>query len=246
MKFFSDLKKTTKEKTSSVKESVTDAGRKGSDYFKKRAMPLLFGALTVLVLVLAAALILGAGTEKDYSTDPQHLMARARSKEVVKCGIESINTFFEDYYFAQSEGNTTDMEAMYDHPEKTKITAQLSTIIESYSDIEVYVTPGIRQGEVVCFVYNSIHFNNIDTPAPSVDSFYIYMDAENNRVQILTSMYTDEAVRNYMKLISYRNPIRSLLTSVQDGLYGALESNTDLRNLYVVMSSMTNNVIDNN
>ena len=217
-----------------------EVGDKISSTYRKRAVPILFGILTLLIIVLAASMILGAGYEKESSKDKRNLMDIARSKNVIECRIDSINDFFDSYYKAQAEGNTTLMEGMFDHPEKANITAQLSTIIENYSDIQVYVTPGLNKGEVVCFVYNLIHFNNILTAAPSVDSYYIYMDSENDKVLISTAMYTDESVRNFMKLISFRNPIRSVLSSAQDGLYGALESNTDLRNLYVVMSSMIN------
>ena len=265
MKFFDKLKNNTKEKidmavtTSISKAEITKellksnpAVAKGkevqdkiSSTYRKRAVPILFCILAMLIVVLAASIILGAGYEKDTSKQSENLMDLARKKNVIECDIDAINDFFEDFYSAQAEGNTTLMEGMYNNPEKANITAALSTIIDYYSDLKVYVTPGLKQNEVVCFVYNEIHFNNIATAAPSVDSFYIYMDTENNKVQILTSMYTDETVRNFMKLISIRNPVRSVLTAAQDGLYGALESNTDLRNLYVVMSSMTNSTNGN-
>ena len=233
------------QKSIEVGDIISATYEKSSNFYRKRSVPILFGILAVLVIALAASMILGAGIEKDVSRDPQNLMRLARRKDVVECNVDSINTFFEDFYSAQAEGNTSVMEGMYDDPSKANISTALSTIIDSYSDLEVYVTPGLSQNEVVCFVYNLIHFNNITTAAPSVDSFYIRMDTENNRIQILTSMYSDNSVRNYMKLISLRNPIRSILTAAQDGLYGALESNTDLRNLYVVMSSMTNATNDN-
>ena len=52
-------------------------------------------------------------------------------------------------------------------------------------------------------------------------------------------MYSDEEINNFLTLISLREPVRSLLSSTEDSLYGILEKNSELRNLYVIMSTMT-------
>ena len=113
MKFFDKLKNNTKEKidmavtTSISKAEITKellksnpAVAKGkevqdkiSSTYRKRAVPILFCILAMLIVVLAASIILGAGYEKDTSKQSENLMDLARKKNVIECDIDAINDF---------------------------------------------------------------------------------------------------------------------------------------------------------
>lgn len=209
-------------------------------FYREKKIPVLLTALAVLIVVLAFTLLMGGGVEeKVVETKYQQWMRQLRTKDIVECRVDSINEFFEDYYTALSEGDTTALESMYDDPLSANITTELSSIVSSYANITVYVTPGINDNEVVAFVYNDIYFVNIDQATPAVDSFYLKMDTESNSVYIMTAMYTDADINTFMYLASYREPIRSLLSNTESQLNAILESNDDLRNIYIIMSAMT-------
>ena len=208
-------------------------------FYKKRAVPFLCVILGILIVILVYALVSGAGVD---NTDDRTMMERVRSKDVIECNISSINNFFYAYYSALASGEETVLNDSYDNPKEANIPTDLSTIVDKISNIKVYVTPGINQNEVAAFVSYDIYFDNISASAPSVDSYYLYVDSDAGTIKIMTDMYKDEDINSMLTLISYRNPIRTLLADTEADLYDILNENPDLRNLYVVMSSMTSNV----
>lgn len=215
-----------------------------ASFYKKRTIPILICALCILIVALVFVLLLGAGQAKDSETKYQKWMRQLRTKDIAVCQIETINDFFDEYYYALSEGDTTALEAMYDDPQNANITTELAQIVESYSDITVYATPGINSGEVLAFVSYNINFVNIESAAPAVDSFYIMMDSEINSIYILTGMYTDSDINTFMYLASYREPVRSLLADAEEGLNSILESDSELRNIYIIMNAMADDEDD--
>ncbi len=211
----------------------------------KRKNPGLTGRIPVFVLVfilaglfvvLALILVSGAGTN---TGNDRTMMQIVRGKKVAACNLSTINDFFDDYYAAMSSGDTSVIESSYDDPSRAGYSVQISEIIDSYSDIEVYVTTGLNDGEIAAFVVNNINFVNISDPAPSVDSFYLSVSEDGTEIKIMAEMYVSEDINEFLTLLAMRNPIRSVLQATEDTLYGILESNEDLRNLYVVMNSYT-------
>lgn len=209
-----------------------------SDFYKQKAVPILVCALAVLVVILVFVLLLGGGQDTVSLTKYQLWMEQLRTKDIAKCQYEPINDFFDEYYQALSDGDTTALEAMVDDSEQAGITTELSSIVESYSDITVYITPGINTGEVLCFVAYSINFINIESAAPAVDSFYLKMDSETGTIYIMTAMYTDADINTFMYLASYREPVKSLLTDTESQLNSVLEDDSELRNIYIIMNAM--------
>ena len=219
--------------------------RKVKKFFKKlkriyhqKKLPILITTLAVLIVILVFVLLIGPQEEEVTITKYQEWMKQLRSKDIVVCQVDTINDFFDEYYEALSEGDTTTLESLYDDPLSANITTELSSIVESYSDLTVYVTPGINSGEVAVFVHYYINFVNIESATPAVDSFYIMMDTELNSVYILTSMYTDADINTFLYLASYRNPIRDLLSDTEDELNVILEEDSELRNIYIIMNAM--------
>ncbi len=192
--------------------------------------------LAGLFVVLALVLISGIGTD---TGNDRTMMQIVREKKVAPCTLSTINDFFEDYYTAMSSGDTSVIESSYDDPSRAGYSVQISEIIDSYSDIEVYITTGLNDGEAAAFVVNNINFVNIDDPAPSVDSFYLSVSEDGTDIKIMTAMYESEDINEFLTLLAMRDPVRSVLQTTEDTLYGILESNEDLRNLYVVMNSYT-------
>ena len=60
----------------------------------------------------------------------------------------------------------------------------------------------------------------------------------------LADMYEDTNIIRFLRLASYLQPIRTLMSDSDVRLETALESDKDLKNLYIVMQSMTDAVLD--
>ena len=208
-------------------------------FYKEKAVPVLVCILAVLIVLLIFVLLLGGGQESSTVTEYQEWMIQLRNKDIAECPYDCINDFFDEYYTALCEGDTTTLETLVDDAESSNITTELSSIVESYSNITVYVTPGINDDEVLAFVAYDINFVNIESEAPAVDSFYIKTDTETNSIYIMTEMYTDADINAFMYLASYREPIRSLLTDTEEELNSILESDSELRNIYIIMNAMS-------
>ncbi|MCQ2512829.1 MAG: hypothetical protein MJ092_05520, partial [Lachnospiraceae bacterium] len=126
-------------------------------------------AILVVIAVIVAALVFGiiflTGKEKKSS---KNYMDQLRTQKIVQCEIKPVNQFFTDYYNSLSAGNTTDLENMFDDPEKANVSAGISTIVEQYSDLEIYLTEGMKENEYVVFVCNNVKFNNIKSCYTSI------------------------------------------------------------------------------
>ena len=228
---------TRKQMTAVRGQMKTDNTKKPFKLKKKHVIPILVILLIIAVAVIAV--IFFATRDTKQAASMEELMQKVRSKDVVVCRIDSVNDFFEDYYDAVAAGDEEALTALFDDPEKAKYSVDISEIISRYDSMKVYITPGMEPGEAAAFVYTEIYFSGVDVPAPSVESFYLLLDEKNNAVKIMTKQYSDESVNNFLTLVSMREPVRSLMSSTEDSLYGVLEENDELRNLYIIMSSMT-------
>lgn len=208
--------------------------KKGS-FFKNRKALLALIILAALIIVIVAVLLIKGGNAKKNAG----YMDQIRNQEIKLNDVSAVDDFFTNYYTALSSGNTTELEKMFDEPEKANITTEISTIVNQYDNFQIYVTPGIDDNSIVAFVYNDIHFANIDATAPSVDSFYLRYDPDLSVLKIDSDMYTDQDILKFMNLVSYREPIRTLLKDTNDKLSASLAANKDLNNLYILMQSMT-------
>ena len=211
-----------------------------SKFYREKAVPILVCVLAVLIVLLIFVLLLGGGQESSAGTTKyQEWMIQLRNKDIAECPYDCINDFFDEYYTALCEGDTTTLETLVDDTESSNITTELSSIVESYSDITVYVTPGINEDEVLAFVSYNINFVNIESEAPAVDSFYLKADTQTNTVYIMAEMYTDADINAFMYLASYREPVRSLLSDTEEDLNAILEEDAELRNIYIIMNAMS-------
>ena len=206
-----------------------------------RNRAVLFSCLALVVIAALVIVLLTTcdGRGRDPSiTDEQQLMEYVRKNRVIPCYVPSINNFFIVYYNAFATGDTQILEDSYDDPRLANISAEAADIIDRITSVKVYITPGLKKNEVAVFVTYNIFFENINVPVPSADSYYIYMDTAKSQIKILSKMYTDKQVNELLTLISYKEPLRSILAETDKQLDEALKNNTDLRNIYVIMSSM--------
>ena len=219
------------------KEKPKKSGNAFSKFIKQHKA--LSAIIILLLLIIIVVVVLAAGRSPKKSARGGNYMDQIRNQEIKLNDVAAIDDFFINYYTAVSSGNMTDLESMFDDPTKANITTEVSTIVSQYDNFQVYVTPGIEENDIVAFVSYDIHFDNIDATAPSVDSFYLKYDQDQAALKICSDMYTDQEILKFMNLVSYREPIRSLLTDTNNRLSNALAGNKDLNNLYILMQSIT-------
>lgn len=227
-----------------AQEQITaEPGNTEKDTRKTPVLKIVLGAIAILVTAaVIAGIIIYAGKEKKNGYS-RNYMDQLRLQEIRLSEDESFQTFFRQYYDAMSSGDTTILEGMFDNPEKVDVSAGVSTIVEAYENLAVYVTEGINENEYIAFVYNDVKFNNIGTRAPSVDCFYLVTD-ENGGIRISWDMYQNKDKIRFLRLASYMMPIRQLLADSDAALQNALNQDKDLKNLYIVMQSMTDAVLE--
>jgi len=221
---------------------ITTNKRKQGQLLK--LFPFALAIIGIALIVVAILLINNSRNDRNGGslTPEQQLMEYVRSKRVVPCHVNSINNFFFMYYNAWSQGDTTFLEGTFDNPKQARVSANVSEMVDYVSGIKVYITPGLRKNEVAAFVSYNMHFKNIKDLAPAMDSFYILMDTRDSQIKIMTKMYSDREVANLLALVSYKNPVRTLMNETQENLYEVLEKNNELRNLYYLMNSMSETV----
>ena len=204
----------------------------------------------IIFAVVAAVIIIGVAVgivlclKREKKGYDRNYMDQLRNQEIAVTEDETINAFFRSYYDAMSAGDTTILEGMYDDPSKANVSAAISTIVENYDNLQVYTTKGREDDELAVFVSNDVKFHNINTTAPSVDCFYLIKGPEEGTYKICADMYQDADIIRFLRIASYLQPIRQLMADSDARLESALNSDKDLKNLYIVMQSMTDAVLD--
>ncbi len=210
---------------------------------KKMILKIVLGVIALLIVAAVVTGIVVLSRKEDNNGYSRNFMDQLRMQEIRLVEDEPANSFFQQYYDAMCAGDTTILEGMYDNPAKADVSAGVSTIVESYDNLAVYMTGGLEKNEFVAFVYNDVKFNNINTLAPSVDCFYLVM-GDDGLYKICWDMNQNVDKIRFCRLASYMMPIRQLLSDSDAALQSALSQDKDLKNLYIVMQSMTDAVLE--
>lgn len=214
---------------------------------KGNQKPLIVAAIVVgLIAVIVIALVIISQKEStvDVRFQNDNYMEKIQSLDIVTSGDEAINKFFADYYNGLSAGDIESLKSMFDKPNSAKVSDEISTLVEAYNNLIIYTAPGIKENEMAVFVRNDVKFYNINTLAPSLDCFYVTIDSKDSSIKIRSDMFENADIIRYLTLCSYRDPIKTLLTDTNSALDSALNSDKELKNLYIVMQSMTNAVLN--
>ncbi|MBO4289269.1 MAG: SH3 domain-containing protein [Lachnospiraceae bacterium] len=145
----------------------------------------------------------------------------AWSKDTEEAVVDLVNS----YYAARTLGDVEQLRAILDErvsvsEDKAKAEAK---VVDSYQNINVYTTPGRKDGEFVSYVSFEMKFKNINTPAPGLSPCYILKD-ENGNLRLLTWEYivaNDESLKEYMSEKGSCDAIRELGASVETNFQNA-------------------------
>ena len=160
----------------------------------------------------------------------ERVSAGAENNTATESTDSTINDFFQQYYRAMADGDVTQMDAMFDQEGYAVTSSALDSLIDSFENIRVYTAPGLKENEIAAFVYSDVKFANIDTSAPSVESFYL--TKESGEPKIMTSMYSDAYIAEYLTLLSEKAPIKSIMDNTEYWLATTLKTDTGLKEIY--------------
>lgn len=108
---------------------------------------------------------------------------------------------------------------------------------EHFTDYEFIIHPGINEFDYIVYVTYNEKIVLIDTPAPCMECYYIYLDPSTNRPYIylgITSLDTDA----YCAAVTQREDIQALAAATDQAMTDALLSDDDLKDFY---NRLTNN-----
>lgn len=106
---------------------------------------------------------------------------------------------------------------------------------ENFKDYSLLMLPGINEFAYVAFVTYSEKLVLIDTPAPCMESYFIYLDKYNGNPYIylgVTSLETDA----YYTALEQRDDVQALAEKTNKAMEEAVLKDDDLMNFYQNMS----------
>ncbi|MBQ8597229.1 MAG: SH3 domain-containing protein [Lachnospiraceae bacterium] len=125
-----------------------------------------------------------------------------------------VNNLVRTYYDAQASGDLeviSSLNTYLNDIEKIRV-EEMSKYIESYPVLTVYTKPGMTENTYVAYVYSEVKFEDVDTPLPGMQTYYIGQD-ENSNYFINDGTY-DDATWDYIREITLQDDVVDLNNKV--------------------------------
>ncbi len=200
-----------------------------SEHYQYFAVGLLFIILIVVLVVFNFTRDKGsskakADEETEESTDQPAALSGTDEIPVPDVALEQnmheeVNSFFAEYYTAMAEGDIDKVGSMWSNlDDENRIRFETkASFTESYNNMSCYTKPGPTDGSYIAFVYYEIKFNNIDTTAPGLSTFYLCKNSDGDiYIQDMSSIPDNQ--KEYISAIANQSDVQELLTEV-DSLY---------------------------
>ena len=161
--------------------------KKFTDFFVKYRR--YFGA-AVLFVILVVILVKCTGPQKNGNETQAGTEVVTQTTQYQQIGkLEKdadpeLVTLIENYYAAYAGGDTETLETLaqpLSENEKSYIET-FSKYFEDYQNITCYSTKGATEDSYLVSVCYDLKFEDVDTPAPSMDFFYVERDGKGNFV----------------------------------------------------------------
>lgn len=165
-------------------------------------------------------------------SETQEIMANARKSETLM--NFAISALIQRYYNACLLGDMQMLSRCVTDPAFLREEAYYQAryaYTEAFSDYNFVIHPGINEFDFIVYVTYKEKIVLIDTPAPSIDSYYISLDPVTNRPSIflgVTSLDTDA----YCKTIMQQDDVQALVEKTKQEMADALLADDDLKDFY--------------
>lgn len=104
---------------------------------------------------------------------------------------------------------------------------QQKQYIEGYQNISCYTVPGLRDGEMVAYVYYEIRYTDVETPAPSLVRIYA-VQGEDGQYRIYDQAMSEELIA-YLDQLAVNEDVRLLSSQVDQKMEEAMAADAALR-----------------
>lgn len=116
----------------------------------------------------------------------------------------------------------------------------VSEYVEGYENIDCFTATGLQEDTYVVLARSELKFKNIKTLAPGLTGFYVKKDTNGNWV-IYTGILTDEESA-YRDSVYECEGVKDLISDTETKYQEALESDTDLRELYARLQEQASSI----
>ncbi len=109
---------------------------------------------------------------------------------------------------------------------KNLLASDENTLIDSYSDIQVYTYPGQLQNEYIAFAEYTYKYKGYDAEIPALTEFYLWPD-ENDQLVIVEDIPSD--VLDYIHEAEKMDAVETLVVQAQNNYQYVMDSNPELK-----------------
>lgn len=205
----------------------------------RKSIPILLGALLILVLVIAivrntiisgklskSQSQAGNGTESERELSEEE---RAAEIPLEENSYDYVNLFIQNYYNACQNGDVdayVSMRSYTDETEKVRMQKK-ADYIEAYQNLDIYTKQGPVEMSYIVYVLYEVKFYNIDTLAPGLSTLYLCTNEEGELY--VFSGEIDENATEYIRLVSTQDDVKDLFNKVTVTYKDAIDSDEVLR-----------------
>lgn len=245
--------KTPKEGGTSFLDKVKDLYSKWLEVYNKNTMQILFGALTCLIIILVIAIVATYPYKVDNNDDKQKTTAPVEetttepeletttekptiNPEAEGSDIHSLIAGYIDAAYIKA-----DMEAValvVDDTTNINVEKYKSRqkYIEAYENILCYKLESAIENAYIVFVTYDAKLYNIETLAPSAETFIVKYDTANSKY-IIHNLTVGEVIDSYIAGASKIELISEKRAEVESRLKAALNKDAELKKVYDIMIS---------
>ena len=220
-----------------MKDFDVRAGRQSRHnlpWWKEIAQILRKNTKSLVIVVLAAVVLLGAGVflgamigrgntaDETASAETQTAEAESRTEEneVAYVPLEEnaypeINALIEQYYQAAAEGDIDTINSIKDYSEQTELLQiqEKSNYLEGYEDINCYTKPGPEENSYVVYASYYAKFKDIDRTVCGLNTFVVCQNSDGE--YYIHDCTNDEAMREYRINVTKQDDVVELFNRVQ-------------------------------
>ena len=151
-----------------------------------------------------------------------------------------INDVVRKYYDAQANGDIETISSMNTYLNDIEILRikELSNYIESYPEINVYTKPGITDNAYVAYVCSMVKFNDVETPMPGMQAYYIGTDTEGN--YYINDGTHDETIYSYIMNVTVQDDVVDLNNRVAVEYNNLIENDAELNEFIAYLKEKIN------
>lgn len=173
---------------------------------------------------------------EDLPEDTQKIMVQARESEaILKMTISALIRSYNNACLTGNEQLLKQYVTDFEYLDMNYFTTRF-TYTEYFSDYNFYIRPGINEFDYIVYVTYKEKIVLIDTSAPCMECFYIYIDPETGQPYIylgITSLDTDA----YCAAITQSSEIQSIADATNRAMTEALVADDDLKDFYTHLSN---------